>query len=89
MQEVQETGFQSLGQKDPLRTHPSILARKIPWTEQPGSLQSMGSHKRVTLDRVTEQEASQKIVQERGGWRAAVHGVTELDTTEQLNNRTT
>ena len=37
---------QSLGQEDPLEeetaTHPSILAWKIPWTEVPGGLQSMG-----------------------------------------------
>ena len=40
---------QSLGRKDPLEkemgTHPSILAWKIPWTEDPGRLQSMGSHR--------------------------------------------
>ena len=38
---------QSLGQEDPLEdsmaTHSSILARKIPWTEEPGGLQSMVS----------------------------------------------
>ena len=38
---------QSLGQDDPLEegmaTHSSILARKIPWTEEPGRLQSIGS----------------------------------------------
>ena len=38
---------QSLGQEDPLKegmaTHSSILAREIPWTEEPGGLQSMGS----------------------------------------------
>ena len=37
---------QSLGQEDPLEkemaTHSSTLARKIPWTEEPGRLQSMG-----------------------------------------------
>ena len=37
---------QSLGQEDPLEkemsTHSSILARKIPWTEEPGGPQSMG-----------------------------------------------
>ena len=46
MQEVQETQVRSLGQEDPLKkemaTHSSILARKIPWTEVPGRLQSMG-----------------------------------------------
>ena len=43
----QETRVLSLDQKDPLEkemaTHFSILARKIPWTEVPGGLQSMGS----------------------------------------------
>ena len=42
----QETWVRSLGQEDPLEkemaTHSSILAWKIPWTEKPGRLQSMG-----------------------------------------------
>ena len=44
---MQETQVQSLGQEDPLEkgmaTHSSILAWRIPWTEEPGRLQSMGS----------------------------------------------
>ena len=40
-----ETQVQSLGQKDPLEkgmaTHSSVLAWRIPWTEEPGRLQSM------------------------------------------------
>ena len=43
---MQETQVQSLGQEDPLEkgmaTHCSILAWRIPWTEDPGGLQSMG-----------------------------------------------
>ena len=43
---VWETQVQSLGQEDPLKkemaTHSSILAWKIPWTEEPGRLQSNG-----------------------------------------------
>ena len=46
---VQETWVQSCGQKDPLEkrmaTHSSILAWKIPWTEEPGGLQSIRSQK--------------------------------------------
>ena len=42
-----ETQVQSLGRDDPLEkemtTHSSILAWRIPWTEEPGELQSMGS----------------------------------------------
>ena len=44
---MQETQFQSLGWEDPLEkgmaTHSSILAWRIPRTEKPGGLQSMGS----------------------------------------------
>ena len=44
---MQETRVWSLGQKDPLEkgmaTHSSILAWRIPWTEEPGGLQSMWS----------------------------------------------
>ena len=44
-----ETRVQSLGQEDPLdmatATHSSILARRIPRTEKPGGLQSMGSQR--------------------------------------------
>ena len=39
---MQETGVQSLGRKDPLEkgvaTHSTVLARKIPWTEEPSGL---------------------------------------------------
>ena len=46
---VQETWVQSLGQEDPLEkevaTHSSILAWRIPWTEEPGGLQSTGSQR--------------------------------------------
>ena len=45
MQEMHDTWVQSLGWEDPLQegmaTHPSILAWEIPWTEEPGGLQSM------------------------------------------------
>ena len=43
---MQETQVQSLGQEDPLEkgmaTHSSILAWRMPWTEEPGGLQSVG-----------------------------------------------
>ena len=42
---MQETWIRSLGQEDPLEeempTHSNILAWEIPWTEEPGGLQSM------------------------------------------------
>ena len=47
MQEMQEMQVRSLCWEDPLEdsmaTHSSILGWKIPWTEEPGGLQSMGS----------------------------------------------
>ena len=53
---MRETQVQSLGREDSLEkemaTHSSILAWKIPWMEEPGRLQSMGSL-RVRHDRVT------------------------------------
>ena len=46
---IRETWVRSLGQEDPLEkemaAHSSILAWKIPWTEEPGRLQSMGSQR--------------------------------------------
>ena len=53
---MQETWVQSMGQEDPLEkgmaTHSSLLACRIPWTEEPGGLQSMGSQ-RVRHDLAT------------------------------------
>ena len=44
-----KTGVRSLGQEDPLEKemapHSSILVWRIPWTEEPGRLQSMGSQR--------------------------------------------
>ena len=61
-----ETWVRSLGWEDPLEkgmaTHSSILAWRIPWTEEPGGLQSMGS---------------QRIGQDVGAWWAAVYGVAQ------------
>jgi len=52
---VRETQIQSLGQEDPLKkemaAHSSILAWRIPWTEEPGGLHSMGSQRIASRDR--------------------------------------
>ena len=66
MQETQETGVQSLGWEDPLEeeiaTHSSDIAWKIPWTEEPGGLQSMGSQRvRHGHDRATEHMYTSQI----------------------------
>ena len=54
---VQETWVQFLGWEDPLEeetaTHSSVLAWRIPWTEEPGRLQSMGSQQSDTTERLS------------------------------------
>ena len=51
---IQETQVQSLSWEDPLEkemaTHPNILAWEIPWTKEPGRLQSIGLQKRQQLN---------------------------------------
>ena len=53
LQEMQESPVLSLGWEDPLEegvaTHCSMLAEKIPWTEEPGGLQSVGSQSQTQL----------------------------------------
>ena len=59
---MQEMQVRSLGWEDPLEeemaTHSGILAWEIPWTEEPGGLQSMGLQ-RVGHDLVTKQQQQQ------------------------------
>ena len=58
MQETQETWVQPLGQEDALEkemaTHSKILAWEIPWTVEPGRLQSKGSQKSWTWLKLTK-----------------------------------
>ena len=57
MQKTQETQVRTLGQEDPLEkemtAHSSILAWRIPWTEEPGGLQSIGSQREDTTERLS------------------------------------
>ena len=70
---MRETGVWSLHQEDPLEkdmaTHSSMLLWRIPWTEEPGGLQSMGSQ-RVGHDWATEQQLSTQMngVRLREAW---------------------
>ena len=61
---MQETWVQSLGQEDPLEkrmaTHSSILARRIPWTEEPGGLQSLGLLSWIDRSKLSVQACTHK-----------------------------
>ena len=54
---MQETEVQSLGQEDApeegMATHSTLLAWRIPWTEEPGGLQSMGSQSQTRLKQLS------------------------------------
>ena len=56
---MQETQVQSMDQEDPLEkemaTHSSVLAWRIPWTGEPGGLQTQGGHKKVRYNFGTKQ----------------------------------
>ena len=62
---MQEAQVQSLGQEDPLEKkmsiHSSILAKEIPWTEEPGGLQSVGSQ-RVRHNSLTKQQYLYEVI---------------------------
>ena len=61
MPAMQETQVRSLGQEDTLKkeraTHTTILAWRIPWTEEPGGLQSMGPQESDTTLRLSQQSS--------------------------------
>ena len=58
MQETQGMQVQSLGWEDPfekeIATHSSLLAWEIPWTEEPGGLQSIGCRKLDTTEQLND-----------------------------------
>ena len=81
-------GIRSRGWEDPLEegmaTHSSTLAWKIPWTEEPGGLQSMFSLSCIGEGNGNPLQCScLENPVDRGAWRATVRGVAESDTTEE------
>ena len=63
---MQKTQVQSLGLEDPLEegmaTHSSVLAWRIPWTEEPGRLQSMGLQKLNTIEPLSSVQFSRSVM---------------------------
>ena len=77
---MQETWVRFLDWEDPLekgkefQNNCNILAWRIPWTEEPGRLQSMG------LQSQTLQYSGLEDSMDRGAWQATVHGVAKSQT---------
>ena len=65
--------FQSLGQEDPweegMAAHSRMLAWRIPWTEEPGGLQSTGHKELDNVTKVTEHVQINATVSERRKWQ--------------------
>ena len=78
---MQKTCVQSLGREDPLEkamaTHSSLLAWEIPWTEEPGRLQPMGSE-RVGRDLVIDNNNKSLGLGESENWLLIKHIVLPL-----------
>jgi len=79
--ETQETWVQSLGLEDPLQeemaTHSSILDWRIPWTAEPGSLQSMGSQRSDTTEATTFPSISTDLQLNVGKTWVSEHQLTQ------------
>ena len=56
------------------QTHSSVLAWEIPWTEEPGRLQSTGRRESDTAERLTLSHHAQKRAGLAGGWRSGFTG---------------
>ena len=86
---MQEIWVRFLGWEDPLEkemaTHSSILAWRIPWTEEPGRLQSTGSQELDTTERL-ERDGSENITQSQLNGIAIPDGTMASKTKIELQN---
>ena len=84
---MQKTQVQSLGREDSLEkktaTYSSILAWEIPWTEEPGGLQTMGSQ-RVGHDLATERQQEDKLHSDLRCWLSTMELIVEDTTSHSL-----
>ena len=58
--QVQSLGLEDALEEEEMATHSSILAWEIPWTEEPGGLQSLGGPQRVRHDLMTKQQLKER-----------------------------
>ena len=83
---MQEMQVQSVGQENPLEremaTHSNILAWEIPWTEEPGRLQAMGSQ-RIGYNLATKQQQQWLMVPK---WNISVSTEVLLDNTNLVQS---
>ena len=83
---VQETWVQSLGQEDlekGMATHSSILAWRIPWTKEPGGLQSTGSQSGTT-ELLSTRDGSEHSTQHAVGIQEVCLKATRKDCLQLL-----
>ena len=86
---MKETQIQSLGQEDPLEKetadYSSILAWRIPWTEMPGRLQSMGSDTTVQLHHYMNLDLALLIIKVQKKWDRFTVEVMQIFSDVQVN----
>ena len=95
---MQETRVQSLGQEDPLEkemvTHSSILALEIPWTEEPGELQSLGLQELDSIEQLNNNSFIRRKIcssykyfqpQPKENWKGFAIGPSEEYSLRWLN----
>ena len=81
---VQETGWEDPLEEE-MATHPSILAWRTPWTQEPGGLQTLGSQSDTTEYKGIPNHSINILFMLRGSFLFVFEGVLYLDEIKILN----